>query len=95
MDEEEDAFWCLVNLMMGNLNWREIFDDKTTKLVLLLNQIEKELKKKCPKVLKHILETTELNTAAAFSSLIITLFIYDLPQDTATRVFEMFLIEGE
>lgn len=32
---------------------------------------------------------------AAFTSQIITLFIYDAPLPIATRIFEMFLVEGE
>jgi hypothetical protein len=33
--------------------------------------------------------------AAAFSSLFITLFVYDLPLDLAVRIFEMFLLDGQ
>lgn len=65
--------------MMGPHNWRDIFNEKTTKLVTLLDELEIKLKKQSPKVLKHIKETTQLDIAAAFSSLIITLCIYDLP----------------
>lgn len=32
---------------------------------------------------------------AAFSSLFITLFVYDLPKEEAGLVFELFLLEGE
>jgi Rab-GTPase-TBC domain len=32
---------------------------------------------------------------AAFTSQFITLFIYDAPLPIATRIFEMFLVEGE
>lgn len=32
---------------------------------------------------------------AAFTSQLITLFIYDAPLPIATRIFEMFLVEGE
>jgi hypothetical protein len=45
--------------------------------------------------LKHLITTTQLNVAAAFSSMFITLFIYDLPQAQAIRIFEMFLLDGE
>lgn len=31
---------------------------------------------------------------AAFTSHVITLFIYDAPFDLATRIFELFLLEG-
>lgn len=39
--------------------------------------------------------TTQLNVPAAFSSLFITLFVYDLPRHSALHVFEMFLLDGE
>lgn len=58
-------------------------------------EIEALLKKKCPKVYKHLVTTAQLNVEAAFSSLFITLFIYDLPKEQAVRVFEMFLLDGE
>ena len=60
-----------------------------------MREIEERLKKKCPKVLTHLNETTQLNVEAAFSSIFITLFIYDLNQAQATRIFEMFLLDGE
>jgi hypothetical protein len=31
---------------------------------------------------------------AAFSSQVITLYIYDAPIEIATRIFELFLLEG-
>lgn len=95
IEEDEDAFWCLQELLYGKHQWRDIFKDNTPRLVRLLDQIEAKLKKKAPKVLTHLVKTTQLNVAAAFSSLFITLFIYDLPREQASRIFEMFLLDGE
>ena len=33
--------------------------------------------------------------AASFSSLFITLFVYDLPPEQAMRIFEVFMLDGE
>jgi|LauGreDrversion4_2_1035121.scaffolds.fasta_scaffold592729_1 hypothetical protein len=95
MEEDDDAFWCLEELLCGEHQWRDIFREDTPRLIDLLNRIEEKLKKKCPKVLNHLVQTTQLNVAAAFSSIFITLFVYDLPLDQAIRVFEMFLLDGE
>lgn len=95
IEDDEDAFWCLEELLNGEHSWRDIFSDDTPKLCSLLREIEAKLEVKCPKVLTHLNETTQLNVEAAFSSLFITLFIYDLPQALATRIFEMFLLDGE
>ena len=37
LDDEEDAFWCLVDLLQGKKhNWRGLFDENTSKLMELL-----------------------------------------------------------
>ena len=39
--DEEDAYWCLVDLLMGKKhNWRGLFDENTSKLVELLEIME-------------------------------------------------------
>lgn len=38
---------------------------------------------------------TNLDIPSVFSSIFITLFIYDVPHFVATRIFELFLLEGE
>ena len=43
MDNEEDAFWCLIYIM-HDLNWRSIFDDKNPKIALLLRDLETNLR---------------------------------------------------
>lgn len=48
-----------------------------------------------PKVLKHLTQTINIGIAAAFSSLFITLFVYDLPPTQAMRIFEVFMLDGE
>ena len=92
--DSEDAFWSLVFIMTEH-NWREVFNDKTTKLLSLLQEIEHLLKLKCPKVHKHIKYVEDVDISALFSSIFITLFVYDVPYEVSTRIFEMFLIDGE
>lgn len=58
IEEDEDAFWCLEELLSGQHLWREVFLDDTPRLIGLLSRIEAKLKKKCPKVLKHLVTTT-------------------------------------
>lgn len=60
-----------------------------------MEEIELKLKKKVPKVLKHLTHTINLGVAAAFSSIFITLFVYDLPVSQAMRIFEVFMLDGE
>lgn len=92
--DPEEAFWSLVYIMYEH-NWREVFNDKTTKLMELLEVIETKLKKKVPKVFKHITMVEDLNIAAVFSSIFITLYVYDVQYEISTRIFEMFLLDGE
>jgi hypothetical protein len=40
IDEDEDAFWCLEDLLNGTHQWRDIFSDNTPRLMTLLNLIE-------------------------------------------------------
>jgi hypothetical protein len=58
MEEDEDAFWCLEDLLCGEHSWRDIFRDDTPRLIELLDRIEEKLRKKCPKVLTHLVTTT-------------------------------------
>jgi hypothetical protein len=80
---------------MTKHNWREIFNHNTSKLIQLLKRIEVLLGKKFPKILKYLKKDTNIDLAAVFSSIFITLFVYDVPHYVATRIFELFLFEGE
>lgn len=61
----------------------------------LLKRVELLLAKKLPKVLKYLKVDTNIDLAAVFSSIFITLFVYDVPHYVATRIFELFMLEGE
>ncbi len=47
-----------------------------------------------PKVLKH-LNQNYLEVYGTFSPLFMTLFVYMTPFDSASRLFEMFILDGE
>ena len=92
--DEQEAFWCLVYIMNKH-NWRLIFNANTTKLISILQRIEQIMAAKFPKVLKNLQTDPNMDLAAIFSSILITLFVYDVPHYVATRIFELFLLEGE
>jgi hypothetical protein len=46
-------------------------------------------------VFHHITTEGGFDQSAIFSSIFITLFVYDVPHSVATRIFELFILEGE
>ena len=56
--------------------------------------LELHLKLKWPKLYDRFQNEECLTVEAAFTSHIITLFIYDAPFDIATRILELFLLKG-
>jgi len=47
-----------------------------------------------PRILKHLNENY-LEIVGTFSPLFMTLFVYMTPLDVASRLFELFLLDGE
>jgi hypothetical protein len=47
-----------------------------------------------PRILKH-LQNNCLEVSGTFSPLFMTLFVYMTPFDVATKLFELFIIDGE
>lgn len=92
--DEQDAFWCLVYIMFEK-NWREIYDKTSCKISLLISDFQSHLKRKNKSVYEHIKLDEGFTYEACITSQIITLFIYDCEFDQATRMFEMFLLDGE
>lgn len=91
--DEEKTFWAFTSLLFKK-NWRMIYGDKTPKLISLLGLIEGKIHKEFPALLTHFKQNM-INMAAAFSPLFISLYVYQIPLDIATRVFELFIVEGE
>ena len=94
MTNEEDAFWTLVYLMYEK-NWREIYTDHSIKMLLIMRDFENYLSKNNPTVYEHLMAEESFTIEVCFTSQIVTLFIYDCAFEEATRIFELFLIDGE
>ena len=47
-----------------------------------------------PRILKH-LQDNYLEISGTFSPLFMTLFVYMTPFDVATKLFELFILDGE
>lgn len=55
IDDEEQAFWCLVHLLYRR-NWRMIYDNNTPKLISLLELLRDRMMSEIHEVLEHIEE---------------------------------------
>lgn len=64
------------------------------KLKSICKTLESRLQLEFPRVLKH-LEENCLGTEGTFSAHFMTLFVYLTPIEIATRVFELFILDGE
>jgi len=53
VDDEEDTFWCLIYIMF-ELNWREIFDSNSSKIIDLLAEMNVLLEKNHAAVHAHM-----------------------------------------
>ena len=93
INDEVKVFWCLLSLLFKR-NWRKIFEENTPKLMNLLSLIHDRLEKDDLQLLNH-LKDEDLSLAAAFSPVFITLFVYQVPLEIATRIFECFILDGE
>lgn len=91
--DEAKAFWCFVYLL-NRRNWREVYNNNTPKLMNLLELAKLKLQKEDPVLLNH-LEQNDLDITSAFSQIYLTLFIYQIPLEISTRIFEFFILEGE
>ena len=92
--DEEQVFWCLFSLMQQKWEWRWIYTEGLPKLQSLLQLLEKHLQQEFPLIKKHLRDNC-LEISGTFSPLFMTLFVYMTPFDVATRLFELFLLDGE
>ena len=80
---------------MKNHDWRGCFDMTTTKLKSLLDFLESVLETAWPDLYTHMMNEIEISLFPAFQSTIMTIFIYDCHEDIATKIFDVFLLDGE
>jgi len=93
--DEEQVFWCLVNLMQSERwQWRFIYTEGFPKLQTLLGVLQERMQIEFPRIYKH-LQDNFLEIIGTFSPLFMTLFVYMTPLEVSSRLFELFLIDGE
>jgi len=63
-------------------------------LVSLLKSLETQVKKRLPRVFRHLQEQ-EVQVAMPFTPFLMTIFSCSTPHAMAIRVMDMFLVEGE
>ncbi len=56
--------------------------------------LQERLQAEFPRILEHLTENY-LEVSGTFSPLFMTLFVYMTPFDVATKLFEVFLLDGE
>lgn len=76
-------------------DWRSIFSEDSARITQLIDDLTAFLKKNCKPVYQHMQQQQIATMAASFSSQLITLFIYDNSFNTAIKIFELFLLDGE
>lgn len=94
IQDEEQVFWCLINLMQGPWQWRYLYTDGFPKLHDLTSTLKERMSMEFPRILRH-LQDNFLEVTGTFSPLFMTLFVYMTPLDVASRLFDLFLIDGE
>ena len=93
--DEEQVFWCLVSLMHHkSRNYRSVYIDGFPKLQSMSKILEQKIKLNYPEVLAH-LEENSLQIEGTFSAFFMTLYVYRTPLEIATRLFEVFIIDGD
>ena len=95
IDDEEIVFWCFVALMHDRTrNWRTVYTEDFPKVKSMCRVLEQKIKYNFPDVLKHLNENG-LEIEGTFSSFFMTLYVYRTPLEIATRLFEIFILDGE
>lgn len=94
---ESDTFFIWIHII-ENLRYRKIFDKTLSKLNYNLKMVEQHLKCAFPEVYEKILYQLEIDLSPVFTSIIQTVFIYDLQSVSpliAQHIFDVFLLDGE
>jgi hypothetical protein len=93
MRNEEIAFWSMVSVMYDK-EWRYVYNDSTPKLIDMLSEFERHFIRILPELAGHLIDNN-VPLALCFSHVFTTIFIYDIPIATATRIIDVFLYDGE
>lgn len=92
-DDEEKVFWCLHQLMQKK-NWRLVYTHNFPKLKSMTKLLEGRMQREFPRVLRHLKDNC-LEIEGTFSPHFMTLYVYLTPIEIATRMFEIFLLDGD
>lgn len=79
---------------MNQKNWRLVYTKNFPKLKSMCKVLEERLHHEFPRVLKH-LKRCSLEVEGTFTPHFMTLYVYLTPIEIATRLFELFILDGE
>ena len=79
---------------MQKKNWRLVYTHNFPKLKSMTKLLEKRMQQEFPRVLNHLLDNC-LQIEGTFSPHFMTLYVYLTPVEIATRMFEIFLLDGD
>ena len=92
IDDEETVFWCLYQLMVKN-NWRETFINGLPKLFEMCNLLEDRLSQEFPELFEYL--DSHCIGKGTFTGLFVSFGLDHCPLEISTRLFEVFLLDGE
>jgi len=79
---------------MQKRNWRLVYTQNFPKLKSMTKVLEEKLQQEFPRVLRHLRENS-MEIQGTFSPHFMTLYVYLTPIEIATRLFEVFLLDGD
>ena len=79
---------------MQKRNWRKVYTPDFPQLRTISTFLEERLEQENPQVLRHLQENF-LEVQGTFTAHFMTLFIYLTPIEIATRLFEVFILDGD
>ena len=79
---------------MQEKNYRLVYTHNFPKLKSMNRLLEKRMQQEFPRVLNHLKENC-LPIEGTFSPHFMTLYVYLTPVEIATRMFEIFLLDGD
>ena len=79
---------------MQKRNWRSIYTHNFPKLKTMCTVLEERLEAEMSDVLEH-LKANFMEPEACFTPHFMTLFVYLVPIEIATRLFEIFILDGD
>lgn len=79
---------------MQKRDWRLVYTHNFPKLKSMTTLLEERLEQACPELVSH-LRDSGMELQATFTPHFMTLFVYLTPIEIATRLFEIFILDGD